>query len=206
MFDRAVPPRVVGIDSRPHRRSRVVSAAVFGERGLAPILLEVCTRLHEHAVGISKQQDAVLLFCAQGGLRLELAFTRYLEAMLMTAALASASFMVSRLIAMLASLWCTIRDEESALGCDADQALARDFQGMPTRQVLTALIAAGVEGPDTEETAMPVTGERLLAVLKGLHGEGMRAALRDQTELFHRHLEEALKGRTHAVLVDTGRW
>lgn len=169
----------------------------FGEAALGPILAEFCQRLWLFERFLPDSDDAALLFCARGGLRLKLAYERFLARTGLPARLQAEPLMVSRLVAARSAL---IPPRESVL-----DELGREFAGRPMGEVAAALA-------QRDDLALPPAwgelfrADRFTALLavEEPGASALREAIAVQDARFRAHLATRLAGRRHAILVDTG--
>lgn len=167
----------------------------FGRAALGPLLAEFYQRLWLFERFLP--DDAVLLFCARGGLRLKLAYERFLARTGLPARLPAEVLMVSRLVAARTAL---APPQDGVL-----DELGREFAGRPMREIAAALA-------QREDLALPPAwhepfrAERFTALLAAEDpgATALRAAIAVQDARFRAHLAARLGGRGHAVLVDSG--
>jgi hypothetical protein len=178
-----------------------VTPVEFGRRVLGPIVAEFCLQLWSLGSLMERRDDAALLFCARGGLRMPLTYERFLTASALPSPLPVAPLMVSRVVAIRPSLARTVDEDLDALLPSTASTLAYEFPRASLAEV--ALAMSGV-APATGARDAPFTSSGLAGLLRHADGAPVAAALGRQAELFTRHLEAALGGRRHAVLVDTG--
>ncbi|WP_375422737.1 hypothetical protein [uncultured Friedmanniella sp.] len=134
---------------------------------------------------------------------MQLAYERFLAAAELPSAVHVAPLMVSRVVAMRPALARTADEGLDDLLPAAARTLGHEFGGASVAAVAQALSGAAPLGEDPEWQS-PMTSPSLARLLRHPDGAPVTEALRDQTTLFRRHLEESLGGRHHAVLVDTG--
>lgn len=170
----------------------------FGRRVLGPVVAEFCLRLWSLSTQVARPDDAALLFCARGGLRLLQAYELFLDRSGLPAPLPSSALMVSRLAAVRPALTRTL--DEPGLVPVAAATLSYEFGRRTTGAVARAL--TGVDpGPRFE---VPFTEDGFAGLLHDPGTGGVRDALREQAGLFTEHLHDVLGGRGRAILVDTG--
>lgn len=175
----------------------LAEARRFGEQALGPILAEFCMRLWLHQRFLADPQDAVLLFCARGGLRLRLIYERFLERTGLPPILPCESLMVSRLIAARAAA--------AKPGPGLLSELGREFEGRPMSEVAKAL-AQRDDLPLTAEWQAPFRPERFVQLLSAADAgaTALRAEIAAQDALFREHLAGLMQGRSGAILCDSG--
>lgn len=168
----------------------------FGEAALGPIFADFCMRLWLHQRFLSQRNDATLLFCARGGLRLRLLYQRFLERTELPALLPSADVMISRVVAART----TVAHPGEALLAE----LGREFEGRPMLEVASALAQRDFDlPPDWQRPFEARLFTRLLAA-RDAGTLALRQQIAAQDELFREHLEDLTQGRRQIVLCDTG--
>lgn len=172
-------------------------AETFGREALGPILAEFCQRLWLSERFLPDAEDATLLFCARGGLRLMRVYERFLARTGLPARIPAAPLMVSRLVAARAAL------DPPGAGVLAE--LGREFSGRPMAEVAAAL-AQRDDLPLPAAWQAPFAAERFAALIAAdaPGAAALRAAVAEQHARFRRHLEACTGGRRHGLLVDTG--
>lgn len=175
----------------------------FGFEVMGPIYAEFCLRLWSIETMVEEPEKTALLFCARGGLRMQLGYERFLAATGLPSRVSAAPLMVSRAVAIRGSLMRSIRDERSELLPFAATVIGHEFSSQTVRGVGSAL--AGLD-PGSLNVAweIPCTPSGLAALLRHTDGESIVAALDDQEALFSRHLRDAMNGQPRGILVDTG--
>lgn len=169
-------------------------AVEFGRRVLGPIYAEFGLRLWMAMRFVPRPDEAALLFCARGGLRLQLVYDRVRDALALDLPVAGDGLMVSRLVAARAAL---LQGSPGAL----DEIL-REFHGQSLGEVATALSGGTVSLPP----GLAATRASLLDLALGDHeaGRAIRTVLSEQTELFRQHLADRIGTRRRVFLCDTG--
>lgn len=177
--------------------SKSLGREVFG-----PVMAEFYLRLHmiESFIQAQRPDEGVLLFCARGGLRMQLGYERFLAATGLCPALPAESLMVSRLAAIRPALARTVTEDLPGLVPAAARAISYEF----SRQDLgtTAKALSGVE-PTGDQTA-PTTPDGFASLLRSREGAAVASAIVEQAELFRQHFDEQRDGRTMPIVVDTG--
>ena len=173
-----------------------MTAETFGRDILGPIVAEFCFRLWSLASLIAEPDTTALLFCARGGLRLQLAYDHLLAASGLPAPVHSTSFMVSRLVAA--------RPAVLAGTAAARSTLAYEFSGRTLVGAAKAItgVDPGEDSALSRDAAYSFDG--LQSLLSHPDGGAAAAALAEQAVLFKQHLVAQLAGRRRAILVDTG--
>ncbi|GJD54719.1 glycosyltransferase [Methylobacterium dankookense] len=169
----------------------------FGREALGPVLAEFCLRLWLTERFLPDAEDATLLFCARGGLRLKLLYERFLARTGLPARVPAAALMVSRLVAARTAL------EPPGEGVLSE--LGREFSGRPMSEVAAALA-------QRQDLALPAAWDapfaagRFAALLAADEpaAAALRGAIAEQDARFRRHVDACTGGRRHGLLVDTG--
>ncbi|WP_375432499.1 hypothetical protein [uncultured Friedmanniella sp.] len=174
-----------------------------GREVLGPIVAEFCLRLWSLGAAFERPGEAAFLFCARGGLRMQLAYERFLAASALPSAVHVAPLMVSRVVAMRPALSRTAEEGLDHLLPAAARTLGHEFGQASVAEVARAMSGAVPLGDDLQ-WQRPLTSDGLARLLRHADGEPVSEALRSQSALFGRHLQESLDGRRQAVLVDTG--
>jgi hypothetical protein len=147
---------------------------------------------------LDSHDDAALLFCARGGLRLRLIYQRFLEASGLESPVPVHDLMVSRVAAVRVAL---------AAGCaSAYEQIAYEMGSSTLRQVALAMggadcVAADHGGPAWEQ---PYSTDGFMALLASDEGRLVKASIENQAALFKEHLDSLMAGRERAILCDTG--
>lgn len=176
---------------------------MFGRRVLGPVVAEFCLRLWSLGSLLNRPADASFLFCARGGLRMLLAYERFLRATGLPAPIPAAPLMVSRVAAVRPALMRTLDVGLDDLVPSAADTLAYEFSRASLSGV--AFAVAGVRPATTDERwDLPFSSRGFVALLRHPDGDQIVASLAEQAVLFTRHLRETLGRRGHAVIVDTG--
>ncbi|SEH25265.1 hypothetical protein SAMN02799636_00092 [Methylobacterium sp. 275MFSha3.1] len=171
-------------------------AVAFGQRVLGPILAEFCLRLWL-AERFLAPDRTVLLFCARGGLRLQLVYERFLQRTGLPQNLPRAALMVSRLVAARTAF------DPPSPGMLSE--LGREFSGRSMAEIAAALA-------QRDDLALPASWDEpfeegaFTALLSGNQPGVARlhAAVAQQDARFRAHLEACAGPARHCVLVDTG--
>ncbi|WFG44923.1 hypothetical protein [Pseudonocardia alni] len=178
-------------------------AEQFGHDVLGPIMAEFSLRLWSLGALVDRPGDTAFLFCARGGLRMQLAHQRFLRAAGLDCPVPQHPVMVSRLVAMRASLLRTLRTGGPQVGPFAASTLAYEFRHASVGEAAYSLTGVRPAG-DPARWELPLDPSHLVALLRVPEGAAVVEALVEQGELFERHLRHTLDGRGRAVLVDTG--
>jgi hypothetical protein len=177
--------------------------AVFGEQVLGPVVAEFCLRLWQLGAMLDSPEDAVLLFCARGGLRMRLAYEQFLQASGLQTPIASKPLMVSRVVAMRSALAHALDSPAGSLGPGTVRTLGHEF-GRSSVADLARAVSGQAPGGAAGAWDVPVSRESVEALFRSPDGSAVNAMVRDQTQLFETHLDDLRDGRRHVVLVDTG--
>ena len=182
--------------------SGTVTPASIGRDVWGPIVAEFCLRLWTLESSFVAPDDVALLFCARGGLRMQLAYERFLASSGLTSPTRLAPLMVSRVVAIRPALVRGMQDGAMGLLPAAAATLSYEFPQSTIAQVAFAI--AGVSPATAGDADVPFTPAGFDALLRHPDGQPVVTALRDQAALFNRHLRQAMGSRPRAVLVDTG--
>jgi hypothetical protein len=153
---------------------------------------------------MKRRDDTALLFCARGGLRMQLAYERFLASSGLPSPAHVAPLMVSRVVAIRPALVRTIDERGDTLLPATATTLTYEFPRATLTEVARAMtgVAPAESTPGTWDA--PFTPRGFAALLHHPDGHPVADVLTTQSVLFDRHLREALDGRRHAVIVDTG--
>lgn len=179
-----------------------VTAESVGREVIGPIIAEFCLRLWSLGALWERPDDAAMLFCARGGLRMQLAYERFLAATGLQRPVAVAPLMVSRLAAARPAIARGMA-ECGALGPATAATLSYEFRRSSLGEVALAITDATPASAAARWDA-PFSPEGFVELLRHADGEPVTAALREQADLFTRHLRDAAGGRGDVILVDTG--
>lgn len=182
---------------RPVLRGRGTVPATPESAGLAllgPVIADHCLHLWLYLANV-RSPGTVALFCARGGLRIELAFRTVVERLGLPVPCPIGPLMVSRLVATRAAL---LREAPCAY-----QELEREFQGETCAQVAHSLVPGLAELG--EEWDQPYDSQLFRAlVADGTGAEAFASGLIAQAQLFERHLCEVAGSARRVLLCDTG--
>lgn len=185
------------------QNGRPVTPEEFGRTVLGPVVAEFCQRLWAFASFLDRPEDTALLFCARGGLRLQLAYERFCARTGRPSPAVVRPLMVSRVAAVRPSLVRAMDGARDDLLPAASAALSFEFSQVTLGSAAVAL--AGVSPTsDRARFETPFAPSTFMRLLRDPAGRGVAEALREQAALFERHLRDMLGGRAHAALVDTG--
>jgi FMN phosphatase YigB (HAD superfamily) len=171
----------------------------FGRQILGPILAEFALKTWVLASNLERPNEAVLLFCARGGLRLKTIYEAFLKAAGLTSPIAFRPLMISRIVALRSSL---LRG-----GASAFEQIGYEFSGRPLREVVRAI--AGIDlheghGDFASDWNATYSKENLEALMASNGGREFVAAVTSQDNLFRKHLESCSRGSGRTILCDTG--
>jgi len=177
-----------------------MSGERFGREILGPITGEFCLRLWAFGSMLEQPGNTAMLFCARGGLRLMLAYERFISITNLDSPTRVAGLMISRVVAIKPAILQTI--EAGVLPPSVAATLMYEFSGHSLRAVVRAM--SGSDPGALPSMAHKFTPERFASFLLAPEGAEARDAIKQQTTLFRDHLAHVLNGRRHALLVDTG--
>ncbi|GLS42679.1 glycosyltransferase [Methylobacterium brachythecii] len=177
--------------------SSVPSPEAFGREVLGPILAEFSLRLWFSLRFFPNPEEATLLFCARGGLRLRHVYESFLARTGLTSPVVAESLMVSRLVA---ARTCAPDPGDALLS-----ELGREFEGRPMAEVALAL----TQRPDrtlSSDWDARFEPQLFAALLMAPDpaAVAVRQAIAGQDALFRRHLQARTGGRKTVILCDTG--
>jgi hypothetical protein len=175
----------------------------FGREVLGPIIGEFCLRLWSLASLLQRPNEVTLLFCSRGGLRMQFAYERFLQALQLPTTVHIAPLMVSRLVAIRPALMRTVEERLASLVPSAATSLSYEMPRASLYEVAVA-IAGVAPDPANGRWDVPFTPPGFARRLRHPDGQQVSRALAEQAGLFGQHLEDQLGGRQRAVLVDTG--
>ncbi len=162
--------------------------------GLGPITAEYALCLWMYLASLPAEQT-VALFCARGGLRLQLAFETLVKQLGLPSTVRCEALMVSRLAAMRGALLRSTRD--------AFAELEREFEHDSCAKVARAIVPG--TGLLSQAWNSPFTQRRFEALLRDdPAGPALRTGLAEQHALFERHLQETIGDASRLLLCDTG--
>lgn len=168
--------------------------ASFAGAVLGPIVAEFCLRIWLYADQLRKDDDAILLFCARGGLGIREAFERLLDRLHLRLDTPRENLLISRLVAARAAI---ARRSPAAV-----EELSREFRDSSFADVAQALSGRNRELPASwSEPFMP---DQLYDLFKTPAGQQVVDDIDAQNALFRRHLKQVSAGRGRLVLCDTG--
>ena len=183
-------------------RRRPITPESFGRNVLGPIFAEFCLRLWSIGELLSEPDRVALLFCARGGLRMQLAYNAFLRASGLPTSVRLAPLMVSRLVAIRPALMRTVDEHLDTLVPAAAATLSYELPRASLSEV--ALAMSGVAPNPGRRWDAKFTPQGFAELLHHGAGAPVVAALAEQAALFARHVRMTLDGRHRAVLVDTG--
>ncbi len=178
---------------RSHPRAGA-DRTTFGLDVLGPIVAEFCMLIWLYARHAANGDDAVLAFCARGGIGIRAAFEEVLHHLALPLTVPRANLMVSRLVAARAA---TLARSEAAL-----QELGREFRECSFAEVAAALGGRAFALPEPWQN--PFDTAQFYSLLFSYGGAEVRADMARQNSLFVRHLSEICAGRRRIILCDTG--
>ena len=171
----------------------------FGRQILGPIFAEFALKTWVLLSNLEHPNEAVLLFCARGGLRLQAIYETFLAATGLASPVAIQPLMISRIVAVRSSL---LKGGPSAF-----EQIGYEFSGRSLREIARAI--GGIEpdqrnGKFTKSWDATYSKQRLEALIDSQAGHEFVSAASEQDSLFRAHLETCSLGRKHIILCDTG--
>ncbi|NEU14273.1 glycosyltransferase [Methylobacterium sp. BTF04] len=182
---------------QPRSASTRTAAQTFGYTVLGPILTEFSLRLWLYQRFFPQPDDAVLLFCARGGLRMRMVYEGFLARTDLPVTVPHESLMVSRLVAA--------RTGAANPGEALLSELGREFAGRPMNEVAAALAQRDdiALGPAWKGTFQAKRFADLLTAADPW-ALAIRREIAVQDERFRAHLDARTSGRRTVILCDTG--
>lgn len=172
----------------------------FGREVLGPITGEFCLRLWAMGSMLEQPDNTAMLFCARGGLRLMLAYERFLSVANLKSPTRIAGLMISRVVAIKPALLRTTA--AGTLSPSVSATLTYEFSNHSLRDVVRAM--SGWDPGPLPSMTNKFTPEGFASFLLAPEGAEACETIEQQATLFQDHLARALDGRRHALLVDTG--
>ncbi len=175
---------------RPPSASNAIAANPLG-----PIVADFCMRLWLYLSSIPNPDDAVVLFCARGGINMHVAFKRFLEQLGLPLPVACHDIMLSRLAVIRGPL---LAGDEAAL-----EELDREFADSTLSDAARAL--AGSDFSFEAEWLQRFNSRSFMRLMRTTAtGAKVRNALSEQADLFTEHLASLSQRAHRLVLCDTG--
>ena len=178
----------------PGRGAPPTDRQAFGQLLLGPVVAEFCLRIWLYAREAEAMGDAVLLFCARGGIGIREAFERLLTRLDLPLAMPRGNVLVSRLIAARAAI---VARAPSVL-----DELGREFAGDSFAAVAAALGGRSYDLP--ADWQQPFDAAAWFARLDSAAGAAVLADITAQNGLFVRHLHDIAGPARRVILCDTG--
>lgn len=173
-----------------------------GHRVLGPIIGEFTLRLWNLAAMVDRPDEATMLFCARGGLRMLDAYDAFRESAGLDSPVRTEPLMVSRIVALRAAIAPALR-AATPFGPAATATLHYEFEKRPLSEALRAL--SGVElTPALHDNRQPATPAAVRAALGSEEALVARAEIIRQADLFQQHLDTVRGSASTVILVDTG--
>jgi FMN phosphatase YigB (HAD superfamily) len=166
----------------------------FGRLILGPIVAQFCLRIWLYAKGADAADDAVLLFCARGGVGIREAFERLLAKLSLPLDMRRENVMISRLVAARAAVL--------ARSNAVIEELDREFQGDLLADVANALGGRRYQLPAPWNE--PLSARQFVTLLFGESGTDVLTDVQRQNALFTRHLKRLTGDASRIILCDTG--
>jgi hypothetical protein len=174
----------------------VPDATAFGRAVFGPIFAEFALRLWLFLSALENPEEACVLFCARGGLRLQYIFELFIRRTGLACPVSANPLMVSRLVAVRPAL---LRRSPIAL-----DEIEREFAGCTMGRVAAALAQSAPPGGSQWDEAF--RRDRLYDLLFADFptASQLRRVVAEQHELFAAHLSRMAHGRRRLILCDTG--
>ncbi|WP_069883367.1 hydrolase [Bosea sp. BIWAKO-01] len=176
------------------RAGTTADPTAFGREVLGPIVAEFCLAIWLYADEAQRKGNAVLLFCARGGLGIREAFERVLSRLGLPLALPRENLAVSRLVAARAAMM--------ARSPAALDELGREFGAGSFADVAQVLAGRAHELPPA--WSQRFRGDQFYTLLDSAAGQGVVADVAVQDGLFRRHLADMCGSAERIILCDTG--
>ena len=175
----------------------VAKRLAFGRDVFGPIFAEFALRLWIYLNSLAHPEQTSLLFCARGGLRLQLLFERFLAASGLDHDVRSSALMVSRVVAVRAAL---LADADCAY-----EQVGYEFSEDTLLDVARAISGLGQLDLSGFASADDLyTREGFRALLASEAGRPVLREIQVQDKLFRAHLAAQSEGRERIILCDTG--
>lgn len=166
----------------------------FGRYVLGPMVAEYTMMADVYLRTVARQGGGTALFCSRGGLLMKTAIERYYQAVGRKPPVPLKSFMVSRLVATRLCL-----QHRPTVAFDE---ITREFKDSTMAQAMESIVGEPVAFSQVWDK--PVTRDQLHIFLASEDGAHFLRLIKDQNELFERHIEECVGESRRVVLVDTG--
>jgi FMN phosphatase YigB (HAD superfamily) len=166
----------------------------FGRSVFGPIVAEFCLLLWLYGQQANADGKAVMLFCARGGIGIREAFERLVSVLGLPTNFRRENLLVSRLIAARSAIVVrspAVLDE-----------LGREFRGSSFADVASALGGRSFVLPAAWQE--PFAADSFFPLLDTDAGAEVLDAIREQNDLFARHLQQVCGDATRIILCDTG--
>ncbi len=170
--------------------------AAFGARVLGPIFAEFALRLWIFLNSVEDPEEACILFCARGGLRLRVIFERFLKAAGIESPVVTGDLMVSRLIAARAA----ILDH----GISVSKEIEHEFHDSSLLAAAQALTQQTEELGEEWQAAFDAHAFDSLLHANLPESRRLLQSIEEQNALFLSHLQHRSGGRRRIILCDTG--
>ncbi|WP_132411894.1 hydrolase [Neorhizobium sp. S3-V5DH] len=168
--------------------------AAFGREVFGPIVAQFCLGIWLYASEAQVRGDAVLLFCARGGLGIRQVLERLLARLELPLNIRRENLLVSRLVAARAALMVrhpAVLDE-----------LGREFERKSFADVARALGVMRYDLPS--EWLEDFRANRFFQKLDRPEAQALVEDIASQNNLFMSHLDILTKGKSRVILCDTG--
>ncbi len=177
-----------------HTEPDLSTQTAFGREIFGPIVGQFCLAIWLYAKQAEASEDAVLLFCARGGLGIRQAFERLIERFQLKLVLPRENLMISRLVAA-----------RTAVGCRSEvllDELQREFKTQSFAEVAAALGGRHYDLPDRWHR--PFSKMAFYSMLDGPEAMPLRTDIDHQRRLFENHLDSVAGRARRIILCDTG--
>ena len=185
------------VTARPYKQVSDLSEAreAFGANVLGPLVLEFALLTWAYLDEVDTRENSVALFCARGGLLMNLAFRKVLKQLSLELRVPLRDVMISRLVASRLAL--------GTNGTFVAKEIAREFEDVSVSEALNTVAGTDLGLPD--KWNMAVSESALRRFLESKEAHKFVSSLTEQNKLFERHLEETIGADAdRVVLVDTG--
>lgn len=171
----------------------IESATQFGRTVFGPIVTQFCLQIWLYGEA-EVEDNAVLLFCARGGLGIRQVFEEVVSKLALPIRARRENFLISRLVAARAAL---LAQSPAAL-----ETIGIEFRGRTFADVATALGGRSYDLPD--QWHRPLVVAELFSLLFGKSGTEVLADVSRQHAMFAAHFGQLARETDRVILVDTG--
>ncbi len=167
-----------------------MTSETFGREVIGPIFAEFCLRLWSLQSLLQRPDEVALLFCSRGGLRMQFAYERFLQAMGFPAPVHIAPLMVSRLVAIRPALLRTVDEKLETLLPAAARTLCYEMGQASLSEVAVAMTGIA-PNPAGGRWDAPFSPRGFADLLRHPNSRPVVEVLAQQSRLFLRHLSSA---------------